>query len=190
MGDPWWQRWLLPERPGVRQFALGALALLLPVPAVLLGPDQVMPAMAAGITMGVGLGLGWLVLFASPWLRAAPIAALGVFAVCFGCLFHVAVLPRWELLLRVQSTKRSLERWGLERAAGSLAPPPSYRRGEDRPLCIAGPPGSGVIVYTPMPLQRWSLFGWKDNASLALRGTGEVVTVWTPAELDRLLSGR
>ena len=27
MGDSWWQRWFLPERPGVRQFALGAAAL-------------------------------------------------------------------------------------------------------------------------------------------------------------------
>ena len=39
--------WLsIPERPGVRQFTLGALALLLPLPALLFGPDQVIPAMA------------------------------------------------------------------------------------------------------------------------------------------------
>lgn len=192
MADPWWQRWFLPERPGVRQFALGAAAMLLPVPAVLLGPYQVIPAMAVGITVGVGLGLGWLVLFAVPWLRRAPIAALGVFAVCFGCLIHVEVLPRWEMLLRLQATKGEMQRWGIEHEAGLPTPLPDYRRGEDRPRCAAGRPGTSVIAYTPMPLQRWSPFGWRDNAYLVLRAKGEVVTVWARDrdQLQRILEGR
>jgi len=183
--EPGWQKWLLPEVPGLRQFAIGAVAFLLPLPALLLGPEQVIPAMAVGITLGVGLGLGWAVLYARTWFRRAPISALGVFAITFGGLLHVAVMPRWELLLRIQDASRQLDYYQLGREAGLAADPPRYRRGEDEQRFAVVPDATGraVAAYTPLPLRRWTPFGWRDNCWLLLRANGAVETVWSAAEL-------
>jgi len=189
MTEPWWHRWLLSDRPGVRQFALGAVAMLLPLPAVFFGPDQIIPAMAVGIAIGVGLGVGWVLLFVRIWMRTAPVAALGVYLMCFGCLFHVEVMPRWELILRLLDTKHSIERWGLEREAGRVSPPPMYRSGEGRSQCQIHSDARGEVVFTPVPLQRWSWSGWRGTSYLILRGKGEVITVWNETDLQQVLSG-
>ena len=182
--EPAWQKWLLPEVPGLRQFAIGAVAILLPLPAVLFGPEQVIPAMAAGITLGVGLGLGWALLYARSWFRRAPISAMGVFAITFGCLLHVAVMPRWELLLRLKDARQQLGYFQLLRAANTTSEPPRYQRGQDeqRFAVVLGASGRAVVLYTPLPLRRWSLFGWRDNCWLILRANGEVETLWSATE--------
>jgi len=182
---PGWQKWLLPEQPGLRQFAIGALAILLPLPALLFGPERVIPAMAVGITLGVGLGLGWAVLYGRTWFARAPISALGVFAITFGCLLHVAVMPRWELLLRLKLARQQLAWYQLGREAGSVVEPPRYQRGEDeqRFAVVPGAKGREVAAYTPLPLRRWSPFGWSGNCWLLLRADGEIETLWSRAEL-------
>ena len=183
--EPGWQKWLLPEVPGLRQFAIGALAILMPLPAVLFGPEQVIPAMAVAITLGVGLGLGWALLYARSWLRRAPISALGVFAITFGSLLHVAVMPRWELLLRLKDARQQLDYYQLGREAGTTREPPRYQRGEDeqRFAVVPGASGRAVAAYTPLPLRRWSPFGWRDNCWLLLRANGEIETLWSAAEV-------
>ena len=72
-----WQAWILPERPGLRQFALGAFALILPVPALIFGEDSVIPAMVAAVTLGVGLGLGWAIVYGRAWFERSPVSAIG-----------------------------------------------------------------------------------------------------------------
>jgi len=130
-----------------------------------------------------------VLLFVRIWMRTAPVAAMGVYLMCFGCLFHVEVMPRWELILRLLDTKQNMERWGLEREAGSVSPPPYYRSGEGRSQCEVGPVGSTVIVYNPIPLQRWSWSGWRGKAFVLLRGKGEVLTVWNEGDRDRIVAG-
>lgn len=185
MVEPWWQRWLVPDRPGIRQFALVAVALGAPLPAVMIGPEWVMPALAGGIILGLGLGVGWGALYARTWLRAAPVTTLTIFACALLCLLHVEVLPRWDLLLRLRQAQADFARYATEVASIPDTPLPIYVRGPDQVRAAAG--DARVAAWTHVPLRRWSPFGWQDRVWLVQPRQGDTVICWNRAELDQAL---
>lgn len=181
MAEPWWQRWLVPDRPGIRQFVLMALALIAPLPAVMIGPDWVVPALAVGITLGLGLGLGWGVLYARTWFRAAPVTTLVIFACSALCLLHVEVIPRWDLLLRLQHGRHEFRRFAIEVASIPTTPLPIYMRGPDQVRAVRGE--HDIVVWTHVPLRRWTPFGWKERAWLVQPVDGDTIICWNRSEL-------
>jgi len=185
MAESWWQLWLVPDRPGIRQFVLVALALAAPLPAVMIGPDWVLPALAGGIILGLGLGVGWSVLYARQWLRAAPVTTVVVFALAALCLLHVEILPRWELLLRLQQARQEFTSYAVVAASAPETPPPRYARGPDQVIAARGE--NGILVWTHVPLRRWSPWGWLDRAWLVQPHQGEAIICWNRTELERAL---
>jgi len=185
MADPWWQSWLVPDRPGIRQFALVAVALGAPLPAVMIGPEWVMPALAGGVILGLGLGVGWGVLYARAWLRAAPVTTLTIFACALLCLLHVEVLPRWDLLLRLRQAQADFTRYATEVASIPDTPLPIYVRGPDQVRAAAG--DARIAAWTHVPFRRWSPLGWQDRIWLVQPRQGETVICWNHAELDQAL---
>lgn len=185
LAEPWWQLWLVPDRPGIRQFILVALALAAPLPAVMIGPDWVLPALAGGIILGLGLGVGWGVLYARVWLRAAPVTTVVIFALAALCLLHVEVLPRWEFLLRLQQTRQEFTSYAVEAANAPDTPPPRYARGPDHVIAARGE--HGVLAWTHVPLRRWSPWGWLERAWIVQPEQGVPIICWTRAELDKAL---
>lgn len=187
--DPWWQRWLVPDRPGLRPFLLAAFALVLPLPAVFLGAEWVLYAMAAGVVIGCGLGLGWALLYLPTWFARAPLAAAAVLLTCAGSVLHVVVMPRWDLVLRLRHAKQELERYRLAREAGVAGEAPTYLRGggETARFASALVAGGRAVAWTPLPLRRWTPRGWVDDCWLVLRAGNEVETLWRGAELESAL---
>ena len=185
--QPWWQAWLLPARPGLRQFALAAAALLLPAPALLAGPDWMLPAMACAVTLGGGLGLGWALTVGRHWLARAPASAAGVLLVSFACLAHLQLMPYWNLVLRARAVREDL-RWALVSPpvdAGRLEEP-TYDCGPYRSTLEVRRLGGEVMAHTPEPLQRWSPFGWRGSWFLLLRGDGDDLAMETSLTAEGL----
>jgi hypothetical protein len=188
-----WQLWLLPPRPGYTHFLLVAACLVLPVAAMGLGSDRIIPAMAVSAVVGGGLGVGWLLACGKSWLRQAPVTSLCVLIIGLGCLGHLYIMPRWEVMLRVQAAREDLRFYLEGLRVGRAMPVPTYDAGPSRQrfrLLDPGAVGSAVIAYTPEPLQRWTPFGTRDSCYVVLRGDGEVRMVRDRAELDRALAAR
>ncbi len=189
MGGPWWQAWLVPERPGLRQFLLAAGALLLPTPALLLGPEWMLPAMVATITIGGGLGIGWSLTVGPTWLRRAPASAVGVLAIALACLAHLHLMPYWNLVLRAQGVRGEVAAWHA--AGADPLNEPTYDCGPYRSLLQISHHGNTVVAHTPEPLQRWTPFGWQGHWYLLIRVRDGVTTARTlpSAEaMDRALT--
>ena len=183
--EPWWQRWFVPERPGLRQFLLVMVGFLAPLPAVLAGPDRVVPALALGIIIGVGLGLGWALLFLRTWFHQAPASTLAIFACSLACLLHAEILPRWELLLRVRTTRDHLIRYQVEVSHDRQASLPYYSLG---PGEAQAQPGRGdLLVWTAMALRRWTPAGWRERAWVLVSRDGQAHIAWTEADRDAIL---
>ncbi len=188
MAGPWWQEWLIPGRPGLRQFLLAAGALLLPTPALLLGPEWMLPAMVSTITIGGGLGIGWALTVGPAWLRRAPASAVGVFALALACLAHLQLMPYWNLVLRAQALRSDFSAWLA--AGGDRQNEPTYDCGPYRSLLQIERAGAAVTAHTPEPLHRWTPFGWRGHWYLLLRvrdGVTTARTFPTAEALDRAL---
>jgi hypothetical protein len=187
---PAWQRWLLPDRPGMPHFLFGAVFLVLPAAARGLGTAAIIPAMAVAAILGGGLGLGWLLACGVRWLRAAPVTSLCVFAMSLGCLGHLYIMPRWEVMLRAHAAAQDAERYLMAVRGGAEAAVPTYDAGPNHPRfrLVERPADDGVALYTPEPLQRWTPFGYRDSCWLAVRRDGSAKMLKTAellrAELD------
>jgi hypothetical protein len=188
---PWWQHWLLPVRPGMTQFLTGAICLVLPVAARSLGPEWMLMAMAIAATVGGGLGVGWLLANGLTWLRVAPVTSIAVFAMALGCLGHLYLMPRWEVVLRAtQAFENAALYLHMQRTGHSVALP-VYDAGpllEKFRLVEPNVPG-GVILYTPDPLQRWSLTGYHDSCYLVVNDAGTFQMLATLDQLKAALAG-
>jgi hypothetical protein len=64
-------------------------------------------------------------------------------------------------------------------------PLPAYIRGPDQ--VRAAPYQKDIVAWTPVPLRRWSLLGWKDRVWIVQPREGDTIICWTRAELDRAL---
>ncbi|HEX3134916.1 MAG TPA: hypothetical protein VHX44_15220, partial [Planctomycetota bacterium] len=127
---PAWQQWLLAERPHLSHFLVGALALLLPAAAGILGPDGILPAMGVAAVMGGGLGVGWTLACGWRWLKQSPVMAVGVLAMSLGCLGHLAVMPRWEAFLRANAAITDVRAWVQDSLGNRPILPPTYASGD------------------------------------------------------------
>lgn len=186
MDEPsFYQRWFIPTRPGLRQFALVAIGLIAPLLGVLGGPEMVVPALGLGITLGLGLGIGWAVLYARSWFRQAPATTLAIFASAAACLLHVEVLPRWELLLRVREARTEALHYHLKRSLAAEVPLPSYRIGPGEARMQLGE--GQILVWTGLGLRRWTPAGWRDRAWILVTRSGEAHICWSRSDLDQSL---
>lgn len=166
--EPFLQRWLLPERPGLRQFSLALLAFLLPLAGVPSGREGLALLLALSLTFGAGLALAWLLLRARPWFALRPGMAVVVLLMGFASLLNLDLLPRWETALRAAALARALEGW----SASPADPLPEYHTGERYAACVSGP--EPWAASTPVPLRRWTPWGWRDACLLRLRRDGTV----------------
>jgi len=188
--DAGWQAWIVPDRPGLRQFALGAVALLLPVPALALGPELLIPAMAVAVVLGVGLGLGWALVYGRDWLVQAPLTAVGIFAMTLGCTLHLILLPRIDVLLRVRSARQEVASWLRQAPADAPASAaPRYASGEGPRtfVLVSSGPRQGA-AYTDAPFRSWTPFGYRDSCWLLVRREGTATVFGSRAELDQVLT--
>jgi hypothetical protein len=191
---PAWQHWLLPETPRLSHFLVGAAALLLPVAAGIVGPDGVLPAMGAASVIGGGLGLGWLLACGPRWLRRAPVPAAMVLAMSLGCLGHLAVMPRWEVLLRANAAIAEARTWIAGPPEERTTLPPLYDTGDGpvrfTEVASPRPGGDAIVLYTPQALTRWSAFGRVESCYIVVRRDGTAQVLRTGAERDALLAGQ
>lgn len=191
---PAWQYWLLPDTPRLSHFLVGAAALLLPVAAALFGADSILLAMGGASVVGGGLGLGWLLACGPRWLHRAPVRAIVVLAMSLGCLGHLAVMPRWEALIRANTAIAEARAWVAEDPEQRASLPPNYDSGTG-PVRFAEvvPPQSGtqaIVLHTPQPLTRWSAFGRVESCFIVVRRDGTAQVLRTAAERDALLAGQ
>jgi hypothetical protein len=191
---PAWLHWLLPETPRLSHFLVGAGSLLLPVAAGILGPDGILPAMGVASVIGGGLGLGWLLACGPRWLHRTPVRALGVLTMALGCLGHLAVMPRWEVLLRANAAIAEARTWLANPPEERTTLPPLYDSGNG-PVRFAEttPTRDGkdaVVLYTPQALTRWSALGRVESCYIVVRRDGTAQVLRTGAERDALLAGQ
>jgi hypothetical protein len=188
---PKWQLWVLPDRPGMTHFLLGALCLVLPVAAIVLGTRWILPAMGVAATLGGGLGLGWLLACSAAWLRVAPVTSICVLCMTLGCLGHLYLMPRLEVWLRFTATIEEVGQYQRIIAGGGVASLPSYNAGLSWPRLrqIEHAGEHSLVLYTPEPFQRWTLFGYTDSSYLAFYGDGrKALVLKNRDQLDKALS--
>lgn len=189
---PAWQQWLLAERPRLSHFLVGATALLLPAAAGIFGPHGILPAMSIAAVVGGGLGVGWLLACSPRWLQRAPVMTIGVLTMALGCLGHLAVMPRWEVLLRANAAIADARTWLQSEPSERADLPPLYASG-DGPIRFVTIPGSSVTdlrsgLMTPRALTRWSAFGRVDSCFIIVRLDGSAQVLRTLAERDAALA--
>jgi len=185
---PPWQAWLLPERPGMTQFMFGALCLVLPVAAIGIGTQWILPAMGVAATLGGGVGIGWALACAPRWLRIAPVTGLCVLAMALGCLLHLYLMPRLEVWLRWAATVDEVRVYLRTIKGGDIASLPSYDAGLSRPRLhqVEHPPAHGVVLYTKEAFQRWTLSGYRDSCYLVFYDDGRSDWVKVLQDADML----
>ena len=158
--------WLLPDRPGLRQFWLMALAFTLPL-CGLAAPPRFLPWLIVyAVTTGFGLALAWFVVSGRRWLCERPVTATLIFLSGLASLAHLDLLPRFEVSLRAGAAARDLTAWSLQ-SGGRL---PDYDAGRSRQTFVLGT--GEVIAWTAQPLQRWTPIGWRDSCRVYLRANG------------------
>lgn len=181
-----WERWLLPDRPGLRQFLLAALALLLPL--VWLQPVEGTDprALIASVAIGCGLGLGWSIACGWRWLRAAPLSSLMVLLTCFASLVNLSLVPRWDALVRVRRAKESADFYLQRRTIDGVATaPPTYATGDgEHPFLVDERHGRLACLYTDTPILRWSVRGLVPACYLLVYPDGSDQVLRTQAELE------
>ncbi len=175
-----YERWLLPERPGLRQLGIGIVALLLPLGCLLDGDGTNVYALVLSITVGCGLGIAWAWLCGWQWLRVAPVSAVFVFATCFASLANIELMPRWDVLVRAHRAMSDLQFYVHARLEGRDAELRSYNTGPGRALFVAvSDPASGRLRYvcTGEPIQRWTPVGYRPSCYVLVRadGSGQVL---------------
>ena len=191
---PDWQRWLLAERPRLSHFLIGALALLLPAAAGIAGPGMILPAMGMAAIVGGGLGLGWTLACGIRWLRLAPVMTIGVLSMSLACLGHLAVMPRWEVLLRANAAIAEARSWVQDHPDNRTTLPPSYASGDGPVRFSPGNPANdtpqAIALYTPQALTRWSPFGRVESCFIVIRRDGSAQVLRTVADRDAVLAGQ
>jgi hypothetical protein len=190
MWRPAYDRWLMPERPGSRQFLIALAAWTLPLLCLHSNEGSNAEALMVSITVGCGLGLAWTVATGWRWLRAAPVSAVVVLLACFASAANLELMPRWDTLVRARRAMSTLEAYVQERAAGRVADRPSYETGSGRALCTERDDATGHLLYawTPEPILRWTPFGFRPSCYVVVRADLSGVVVKNGAELERSLS--
>lgn len=187
---PAWQQWLLPERPRLSHFLVGATALLLPAGAGIIGPEGILPAMGVAAIIGGGLGIGWTLACGWQWLRVAPVMTVGVLTMSLACLGHLLVMPRWEVLLRANDAIAEARSWVQDSPENRTSLPPTYDSG-DGPVRFAitnSDAARAVVLFTPLALTRWSPLGRVDSCFIVVRRDGSAQVLRTSAERDAVLA--
>ncbi len=182
-----WQLWIVPDRPGLRQLLLAIIAVITPIPVAFAGAHWWLPALVGSVTLGVGLGLVWLLVCGWTWLRRAPMSGAAVLVLAFGSAINLDLLPRVEVLMRAQAAARDADWWWNQTKVGVTLDPPVYDAG-DRLLPFTLPATGAVVAYTAEPLRRWSWRGPRDSAYVILHRDGVRKVVKTAADVQAELA--
>lgn len=188
---PAWHQWLLAERPRLSHFLVGATALLLPAGAGIVGPEGILPAMGVAAVIGGGLGIGWSLACGWRWLRLAPVMTIGVLTMALGCLGHLLVMPRWEVVVRANAAIADARAWVQDSPENRTSLPPTYESGDGTiRFALTKDDGPHAIqLFTPQALTRWSPFGRVDSCFIIVRRDGSAQVLHTSAERDAVLAG-
>jgi hypothetical protein len=184
------ERWLLPERPGMRQFIIALFALLLPIASLLRSEGTNVTALVASITIGCGLGIAWMWLAGWQWLKVAPVNAVCVFLTCFASLANLELMPRWDVALRAREALNDLQFYARERGQGHQVELRDYDTGPAKARfreINRRDDGRLLTAYTGDPIQRWTPFGFRPSCYVLIRGDGTWSVVRKKAELDGLI---
>ncbi|MBA2482798.1 MAG: hypothetical protein H0V44_19205 [Planctomycetes bacterium] len=184
------ERWLLPERPGMRQFLIALAALLLPIASLLHSEGTHVASLVASITIGCGLGIAWMALTGWQWLKLAPVNSVCVFLTCFGSLGNLELMPRWDVALRAREALSDLQFYARERGQGRTAELRDYDTGPAKARFreITRPAdGRLITAFTGDPIQRWSPFGFKPSCYVMIRADGTWSVVKNRDELNGLI---
>jgi hypothetical protein len=182
-----YDRWLMPERPGLRQFLIAVVAWLLPLAFLHTDEGSNANALAVSITVGCGLGIAWSVSTGARWLRAAPVSAAIVLLACFASAANVELVPRWDTLVLAQRAKSAMEFYVNDRLAGRHPEAPTYSTCLGRAACAVDADASGKLRYlwTPEPIQRWSPVGFRPSCYVLVRADGGAEIARDAADLAR-----
>src|SRR3954469_9324378 len=138
-----YDRWLMPEQPGMRQFLIAVVAWLLPLAFLHTSEGSNVNALAVSITVGCGVGIAWSVSTGARWLRAAPVSAVIVLLACFASAANLELVPRWDTLVLAQRAKSAMEFYVDDRLSGRRSDPPTYGTGVGRVACAVEEDAAG-----------------------------------------------
>jgi hypothetical protein len=187
-----WERWLLPDRPGSRQFVIALGAWLLPL--IFLRSDEGTDprVLIISLAIGCGLGLGWSAAAGWRWLRQAPCTTLMVLAACFASAANLELVPRWDALVRAHHAADSGAFYIQRRTADGSAEVPRYATGLDRRPFIIDQDAGGRLrcLYTGEPILRWSVAGWHPACFVVVLADGTSLLERTHEDLERAVAER
>jgi hypothetical protein len=185
-----WERWLLPDRPGSRQFVIALVALLLPLPFLRANEGTDPWVLMVSLVCGCGLGAGWLLAAGWRWLRLSPATTVMVLLTCFASAGNLELIPRWDALVRAHHAADSGAFYLQQRAADGAAEVPRYATGLDRRPFTLDQDANGRLrcLYTGEPILRWSVRGWHPACFVVVLADGTSLLVRTHEELERAIA--
>ncbi len=187
-----WERWLLPDRPGSRQFIIAVVAWLLPLAFLHTSEGTDPRALIASVVIGCGLGLGWLAAAGWRWLRTAPVTTCIVLLTCFASAANLELVPRWDALVRARHAADAGEFYLQQRTLGGSAELPTYGTGIGRRSFSLDQDGAGGMrcLYTSEPIMRWSVRGWRPACFVVVLKDGTSLVVRTRDRLEETVLAR
>jgi len=183
-----YERWLMPDRPGLRQFLLVLVVWLLPL-LCLRSSDGTDPhVLAWSVGLGAGLGLAWALTTGGRWIQRAPLSTVVVFLCCAAAAYNIALMPRWDALLRALRAEEALNVF-LEQDPQHQAPPPyATGQGSGQAALIVDARHTVLGAYTRDPILRWTPLGFRPACYVVVRVSGQPTVVRTPGDLAQLLT--
>ncbi len=185
-----YERWLMPERPGMRQFLIAVVAWLSPLAFLSAASGDNPRALIASVVVGCGLGLGWCLATGWRWLQAAPVSTVVVLATCFASASNLEMVPRWDAAVLAHRAITAALFYIEARTIDGSAPAPSYSTGEGTSLFTVREDAAGrlVCLFTSEPIRRWSVRGWRDACYVLVLADSSRSVLHSRADLDHALA--
>jgi hypothetical protein len=185
-----YERWLMPDQPGLRQFLLAIIAWLLPLMCLHSSEGTDPRVLILSIGIGCGLGLAWTLTTGWRWLRQAPMSTLVVLLACFAAASNLELMPRWDALLCARRAQSALAFYLQAGPGVDHAGPPPYATGigEGRSQVVSDAQGRVLGAYTRDPIMRWSPMGFRPGCYVLVRSDGTAMLLRDAAALEGALA--
>jgi len=184
-----YDRWLMPDQPGLRQLLIVLVLWLLPLLCLRTSDGTDPHLLVWSVGLGAGLGLAWALTTGGRWLGRAPISTVVVFLCCLGAAANLVLMPRWDALLRALHAEEALILY-LEQSDPAHQVPPPYATGQGAGLAelITDAHQAVLGAYTRDPILRWTPWGFRPACYVVVRASGQPTVVRNAADLATLLA--